>query len=138
MTSLITSTIARYAGAAEAIDELHAAAVAARDAVYTCADTSEIDALCAVWDAAERALSEAVGELLTLTIDGDAGIAPVAWVHRCAQIARIAGLTEAQVDDVCAAYDWGMGSAAQVEEINRLTNADLASWAAEVFGYELN
>jgi len=63
--------------------------------------------------------------------------APVAWTHRCAEIARIAGATEAQVDDICVSYDWGMGHAEQIAEINRLHDAALAGIVSDVLGYEL-
>lgn len=136
MTSLITSTI-RYAGAAEAIDELHAAAVAARDAAYACTDAAELAELCRAWDAAERELSEAVGDLLRYTIDGDTGVVPVAWTHRVGQIARLAGVTEAQVEDALSGATVMLYSETEIRMINSRTNARLARWIADVYGYVL-
>lgn len=135
--SQLTTIIARYPGATHAVDQLHAEAVTLRNAAYTCDDAGLLPGLLSAWDVAERALGEAVGELLRLTIDGEQGDAPVAWTHRCAEIARIAGATEAQVDDICVSYDWGMGHAEQIAEINRMHDAALALWVSDVLGYEL-
>lgn len=137
MTGQITSTMARHAGAYEAVDQLHAAAAALRDAVYACTDATEMGTLARAWDYAELELRRAVDELLSLTIDGDQSDAPVAWTHRCAQIACIAGATEAQVDDVCIMSYWGMSHAEQIAEINRMHDAALADIVSDVLNHEL-
>lgn len=134
---MTTQTTTQFAGAAEAIDQLIDTAVILRQVFYANTDAAMTDQLFEIWDRAETTLSTAVAEYLQ-TMDGVEMTAPVAWVHRCGQIARLAGLTEAQVNDVCVTYDWGMGNDAQISEVNRMTNVELASWAAEICGYELN
>jgi hypothetical protein len=128
---MTTQNTLQFAGAAEAIVQLIAIAQATRDAYYA----TLTDADFGLWDMAERALSEAVGDLLRYTIDGEVPTAPVAWVHRCEQIAALTGLTEAQVDAAFTDGTLAGWSADEVRTINSRTNARLARWVAETYGY---
>jgi hypothetical protein len=128
---MTTQTTIQFAGAAEAIDQLIAIAQATRDAYYA----TLTDADFGLWDMAERALSEAVAAHLAVVIDGEVPTAPVAWVHRCEQIAALTGLTEAQVDAAFTDGTLAGWSADEVRTINSRTNARLARWVAETYGY---
>jgi hypothetical protein len=128
---MTTQNTIQFAGAAEAIDQLIAIAQATREAYYATMSGADFG----LWDRAEQSLKEAVAAHLDFIIDDKVSTAPVAWVHRCEQIAFLTGLTETQVNDAIAGSTLTGWSANDVRTINSRTNARLARWVTETYGY---
>jgi hypothetical protein len=121
---MTTQNTIQFAGAAEAIDQLIAIAQATRDAYYVTWSNMDFR----LWDMAERALSEAVADHLSIVIDNDVPTTPVAWVHRCEQIAAMAGMTEQEINDSFSGHYPTLTVAEECEAINARTNAELVEF----------